>query len=125
VRDPLTHVWQPQPAAVHRQVAISPVNLEVVREGMMDCDASGGHGVGCGGRRAVRDRRQDRYRSGSRIKQGARYDESRLARKLRDHACSSRMRRPTPKIAIAVMVENAPWRLDRGTDRAPRCSITT
>ncbi|HRK79023.1 MAG TPA: penicillin-binding protein 2 [Thiobacillus sp.] len=107
VRDPLSHVWQPQPAVVHRQVAIDPANLEVVRAGMMDVMRPGGTAAvaATGAPYTIAGKTGTAQVVG--IKQGARYDEGRLARQHRDHALFiAYAPAENPAIAIAVMVEN-------------------
>jgi len=107
VRDPLSHVWQPQPAVVHRQVAIDPANLGVVRAGMMDVMRPGGtaSAAAAGAPYTIAGKTGTAQVVG--IKQGARYDESRLARQHRDHALFiAYAPAENPAIAVAVMVEN-------------------
>ena len=107
VRDPLTHVWQPQPGVVRGQVAIAPAHLAVVREGMMDVMRPGGTAAAAaaGAPYTIAGKTGTAQVVG--IKQGARYDASRLARQYRDHALFiAYAPADAPKIAIAVMVEN-------------------
>ncbi|OZA29443.1 MAG: penicillin-binding protein 2 [Hydrogenophilales bacterium 17-64-11] len=107
VRDPLNHVWQPQPAVVRRQVAIDPANLGVVRAGMMDVMRPGGTAsvAASGAPYTIAGKTGTAQVVG--IKQGARYDESRLARQHRDHALFiAYAPAENPTIAVAVMVEN-------------------
>ena len=107
VRDPLNHVWQPQPAVVRRQVAIDPENLGVVRAGMMDVMRPGGTAsvAAAGAPYTIAGKTGTAQVVG--IKQGARYDESRLARQHRDHALFiAYAPAENPTIAVAVMVEN-------------------
>lgn len=107
VRDPLTRVWQPQQPVVHGQVAFSPANLAVVRQGMIDVMRPGGtaSAAAAGAPYAIAGKTGTAQVVG--IKQGARYDASRLARQYRDHALFiAYAPAEDPKIAIAVMVEN-------------------
>lgn len=107
VRDPLNRVWQPQPAVVRRQVAIDPANLGVVRAGMMDVMRPGGTAsvAAAGAPYTIAGKTGTAQVVG--IKQGARYDEGRLARQHRDHALFiAYAPAENPTIAIAVMVEN-------------------
>jgi len=107
VRDPLSHAWQPQPAVVHRQVAIDPANLGAVRAGMMDVMRPGGtaSAAAAGAPYTIAGKTGTAQVVG--IKQGARYDESRLARQHRDHALFiAYAPAENPVIAVAVMVEN-------------------
>ena len=107
VRDPLSHVWQPQPGVARGQLAIDPANLEVVRAGMMDVMRPGGTAAAAaaGAPYTIAGKTGTAQVVG--IKQGARYDVSRLARQYRDHALFiAYAPADAPKIAIAVMVEN-------------------
>ncbi len=107
VRDPLTHVWQSQPGATRGQVPINPVNLEVVRQGMIDVMRPGGTAAAAaaGAPYVIAGKTGTAQVVG--IKQGAKYDAKRLARKLQDHALFiAYAPADNPKIAIAVMVEN-------------------
>ncbi len=107
VRDPLSHAWQPQPPAVRRQIAINPANLAVVREGMMDVLRPGGTASAAAAGAAYTIAGKTGTAQVVGIKQGARYDASRLARQYRDHALFIAYAPvEDPKIAIAVMVEN-------------------
>lgn len=107
VRDPLTHAWQQQPAVVRGQLAIKPENLEVVRAGMMDVMRPGGtaSAAAAGAPYSIAGKTGTAQVVG--IKQGARYDVSRLSRQFRDHALFVAFApAEDPKIAVAVMVEN-------------------
>ena len=107
VRDPLAHVWQPQPAAAARQLAIDPANLEVVRQGMIDVMRPGGtaSAAAAGAPYTIAGKTGTAQVIG--IKQGARYDASRTARQFRDHALFIAFApAEDPKIALAVLVEN-------------------
>ena len=107
VRDPLAHAWQPLPGRARKPVAITPAHLAVVREGMMDVMRPGGTAAAsaAGAPYAIAGKTGTAQVVG--IKQGARYDASRLARQHRDHALFIAYA-PTenPTIAVAVMVEN-------------------
>ncbi len=107
VRDPLSHVWQLQPTRVSGQVAITPAHLAAVREGMMDVMRPGGtaSAAAAGAPYTIAGKTGTAQVVG--IKQGARYDESRVARQHRDHALFiAYAPAEDPKIAVAVMVEN-------------------
>jgi penicillin-binding protein 2 len=107
VRDPLTHVWQLQPGAAGRQLAIDPANLELVRQGMMDVMRPGGtaSAAAAGAPYTIAGKTGTAQVVG--IKQGARYDASRLSRQYRDHALFIAFApAENPQIAVAVMVEN-------------------
>jgi penicillin-binding protein 2 len=107
VRDPRTHAWQPQSGAVRGTLKFAPANLEVVREGMMDVMRPGGTAAAAaaGASYAIAGKTGTAQVVG--IKQGARYDASRLARQHRDHALFiAYAPADAPTIAIAVMVEN-------------------
>jgi len=107
VRDPLDHTWQPQAGGARVQLAITPKHLEVVREGMMDVMRPGGTAVrsAAGAPYTIAGKTGTAQVVG--IKQGARYDASKLAREHLDHALFIAYA-PTenPTIVVAVMVEN-------------------
>ena len=107
VRDPRTHVWEPLPGAVRGAVAIDPAHLEAVREGMKDVMRPGGTAAraAAGAPYTIAGKTGTAQVVG--IKQGARYDASKLALQHRDHALFIAYA-PTenPTIAVAVMVEN-------------------
>jgi len=107
VRDPLDHAWQPQAGGARAQLAITPKHLEVVREGLMDVMRPGGTAArsAAGAPYTIAGKTGTAQVVG--IKQGARYDASRLAREHLDHALFIAYA-PTenPTIAVAVMVEN-------------------
>ena len=86
VRDPFTHVWQPQPVVVHEQVAIRPEDLAVVRQGMMDVMRPGGTGAAAAAGAAYTIAGKTGTAQVVGIKQGARYDAGSLSLKNRDHA---------------------------------------
>src|SRR5512139_1074320 len=107
IRDPLTHVWQPQAPVVRGQMAIKPEDLEVVREGMMDVMRPGGtaSAAAAGASYTIAGKTGTAQVVG--IKQGARYEAGQLARKNRDHALFiAYAPAENPTIAVAVMVEN-------------------
>ncbi|HQS80831.1 MAG TPA: penicillin-binding protein 2 [Thiobacillus sp.] len=107
VRDPVAHTWQPQPGGARAQLAITPKHLEAVREGMMDVMRPGGTAArsAAGAPYTIAGKTGTAQVVG--IKQGARYDADRLARKHLDHALFIAYA-PTenPTIVVAVMVEN-------------------
>lgn len=107
VRDPLTHVWQPQPVVVHEQLALKPEDLAVVRQGMMDAMRPGGTAAAAaaGAPYTIAGKTGTAQVVG--IKQGARYDAGSLSRKNRDHALFiAYAPAENPTIVVAVMVEN-------------------
>jgi penicillin-binding protein 2 len=107
VRDPFTHVWQPQPVVVHGQVMIDPENLAVVRQGMMDAMRPGGTAAAAaaGAPYTIAGKTGTAQVVG--IKQGARYDAKSLSRKNRDHALFiAYAPAENPTIVVAVLVEN-------------------
>ena len=107
VRDPVTHFWQPLAPALRGQIAIDPANLAVVREGMLDVTRPGGtaSASAAGAPYTIAGKTGTAQVVG--IKQGARYDASKLARQHRDHALFiAYAPADKPTIAIAVMVEN-------------------
>ena len=107
VRDPVTQAWQPLPAATKGQLAFDPGNLQAVREGMMAVTRPGGtaSASAAGAPYTIAGKTGTAQVVG--IKQGARYDASRLARQHRDHALFvAYAPAENPTIVVAVMVEN-------------------
>ncbi len=107
VRDPFTHVWQPQPVVVHEKLAIKPEDLAIVRQGMIDAMRPGGTAAAsaAGAPYTIAGKTGTAQVVG--IKQGARYDAGSLSRKNRDHALFIAFApAENPTIAVAVMVEN-------------------
>jgi penicillin-binding protein 2 len=107
VRDPLAHTWQLQPVESPAQIAIDPAHLAVVREGMMEVMRPGGtaSAAAAGAPYTIAGKTGTAQVVG--IKQGARYDASRLSRQYRDHALFiAYAPAENPTIAVAVMVEN-------------------
>jgi penicillin-binding protein 2 len=106
-RDPLARDWQPFPGAVRGQVVITPKHLELVREGMLDVMRPGGTAArsAAGASYTIAGKTGTAQVVG--IKQGAKYDASRLAREHQDHALFiAYAPAENPTIAVAVMVEN-------------------
>lgn len=107
VRDPHTHGWQQQSVAVPGRVAINPVSLEAVRQGMMDVMQPGGTAAGSAAGAAFTIAGKTGTAQVVGIKQGAKYDVKRLARKHQDHALFIAYAPvEDPTIVVAVMVEN-------------------
>jgi penicillin-binding protein 2 len=107
VRDPLTRTWQALPAATKGQLAFDPGNLRAVREGMIAVTNPGGTAsrAAAGAPYTIAGKTGTAQVVG--IKQGARYDASRLARKHLDHALFiAYAPAENPTIVVAVMVEN-------------------
>lgn len=107
VRDPLAHTWQPQPGGVRGQLAIAPANLAVVRQGLVDVMRPGGTAsrAAAGAPYTIAGKTGTAQVVG--IKQGARYEASRLSRQFRDHALFiAYAPAENPTIVVAVMVEN-------------------
>jgi penicillin-binding protein 2 len=107
MREPLETQWQPLPGVVRGQVAIKPENLAVVREGMLDVMRPGGTAArsAAGAPYTIAGKTGTAQVVG--IKQGATYDEKRLARQHRDHALFiAYAPAENPTIVVAVMVEN-------------------
>ncbi|OJZ17794.1 MAG: penicillin-binding protein 2 [Thiobacillus sp. 65-29] len=108
VRDPVTRTWAPvAPPPARPALAIAPAHLEVVRQGMLDVTRPGGTAAAsaAGAPYAIAGKTGTAQVVG--IKQGARYDASRLAREHRDHALFiAYAPADKPTLALAVMVEN-------------------
>jgi penicillin-binding protein 2 len=107
VRDPHTRTWTPQPGKVRDQLAITPAHLELVREGMLDVMRPGGTAAASAAGAAYTIAGKTGTAQVVGIRQGERYDASRLARKHLDHALFiAYAPAENPTIAIAVLVEN-------------------
>jgi penicillin-binding protein 2 len=107
MREPLAQDWQLIPGVVRGQVPITPAHLALVREGMMDVMRPGGTAArsAAGAPYAIAGKTGTAQVVG--IKQGAKYDASRLAREHRDHALFiAYAPAENPTIVVAVMVEN-------------------
>jgi penicillin-binding protein 2 len=107
VRDPLAHAWLPQPGVVRGQLAIAPAHLAAVRAGLMDVMRPGGtaSAAAAGAPYTIAGKTGTAQVVG--IKQGARYDASRLSKQYRDHALFiAYAPAENPTIVVAVMVEN-------------------
>lgn len=107
VRDPFTHVWQPQPVVVQAQLPFRPEDLAVVRQGMMDAMRPGGTAAAAaaGAPYTIAGKTGTAQVVG--IKQGARYDAGSLSVKNRDHALFiAYAPAENPTIVVAVLVEN-------------------
>jgi len=107
VRDPHARDWQPLPGRTRGQVAIAPAHLELVRAGMLDVMSPGGTAArsAAGAPYTIAGKTGTAQVVG--IRQGARYDASKLALKHRDHALFiAYAPAENPTIAVAVMVEN-------------------
>lgn len=107
VRDSHGRDWQPLPGRSRGQVAITPAHLDVVRAGMLDVMSPGGTAArsAAGAPYTIAGKTGTAQVVG--IRQGARYDASKLAREHRDHALFiAYAPADNPTIAVAVMVEN-------------------
>jgi penicillin-binding protein 2 len=107
VRDPLTHSWKPQPVAARGQLTITPEHLALVRQGMMDVMRPGGTAAASAAGAAYGIAGKTGTAQVVGIRQGARYDASKLARQHRDHALFiAYAPSENPTLAVAVLVEN-------------------
>lgn len=107
VRDPTGRDWQAIPPTVRRSVIIDPRNLDVVREGMLDVMRPGGTAAASAASAPYTIAGKTGTAQVVGIRQGARYDASKLAKHHRDHALFvAYAPADNPTIALAVMVEN-------------------
>ncbi|MHB1093748.1 penicillin-binding protein 2 [Thiobacillus sp.] len=107
VRDPFTHVWQPQPVVVQEQLPLKPEDLAVVRQGMMDAMRPGGTAAAAAAGAAYTIAGKTGTAQVVGVKQGARYDAGSLSLKNRDHALFiAYAPAENPTIVVAVLVEN-------------------
>lgn len=107
IRDPQTRTWQTQAPALRDRVAIDPGHLELVREGMLDVMRPGGTASAAAAGAAYTIAGKTGTAQVVGIRQGARYDASRLARRHLDHALFiAYAPADNPVIALAVVAEN-------------------
>ena len=107
VRDSHGRDWEPLPGRTRTQLGITPLHLEAVRAGMLDVMSPGGTAArsAAGAPYTIAGKTGTAQVVG--IRQGARYDASKLAREHRDHALFiAYAPADNPTIAVAVMVEN-------------------
>ncbi len=108
IRDPATRQWAPvAPMMPRSALAIAPAHLEVVHQGMLDVTRPGGTAAASAAGASYAIAGKTGTAQVVSIKQGARYDASRLAREHRDHALFiAYAPADKPTLALAVMVEN-------------------
>jgi penicillin-binding protein 2 len=107
VRDPVTRQWVPRPAAAQRRISLDSRNLERVRQAMIDVLKPGGTASAAGAGAPYLIAGKTGTAQVVRIRQHEKYDASRTASRNRDHALFVAFApADTPKIALAVLVEN-------------------
>ncbi len=106
-RDPVSGKVSHAAPQVMGKIPLSPRNLQLVREAMIDVMLPGGTAAGAGAGAPYLIAGKTGTAQVKSIKQGARYDEHRTAAHHRDHALFiAYAPADNPKIALAVMVEN-------------------
>lgn len=106
-RDPATGKTSFAAPEVIDQIDLTPEYLQLVREAMIDVTRPGGTAAGAGAGAAYLFAGKTGTAQVVGIKQNERYDEHRIASRLRDHALFIAFApADTPKIVVAVMVEN-------------------
>jgi penicillin-binding protein 2 len=89
------------------RIELKPEHLQLVREAMIDVTLPGGTAAVAGANAPYQFAGKTGTAQVIGIKQGARYDESKIARRHRDHALFVAFApADAPKIVVAVMVEN-------------------
>jgi penicillin-binding protein 2 len=107
IRDNKTGSMQPLPVEVVDKVEVAPYNAELVKQGMLDVTRPGGTAasIGAGAPYSIAAKTGTAQVVG--IKQGEKYDESKIDERHRDHALFiAYAPAEAPTIALAVIVEN-------------------
>lgn len=107
IQDALSSVVRPMPQVVTDHITLKPENVEIVRKGMEDVTQPGGTAVsvGAGAPYTVAAKTGTAQVVG--IKQGEKYDASKLDERHRDHALFiAYAPADDPQIALAIIVEN-------------------
>jgi penicillin-binding protein 2 len=106
-RDTMTGRITQNPPKIAAQLKLDPEHLRLVKEAMVDVTRPGGTAAGAGAGAEYLFAGKTGTAQVVGIKQGERYDESRVAARHRDHALFIAFApADDPKIVIAVMVEN-------------------
>ncbi|NWG86213.1 MAG: penicillin-binding protein 2 [Hydrogenophilaceae bacterium] len=106
-RDTLTGRIVEAPPKIAAQLQLDPEHLRLVKEAMVDVTRPGGTAAGAGAGAEYLFAGKTGTAQVVGIKQGERYNESRVAARHRDHALFiSFAPADDPKIVVAVMVEN-------------------
>ena len=105
--DPITGKTTYAAPQVVGKIPLSPRNMQLVQEAMIDVMLPGGTAAGAGAGAPYLIAGKTGTAQVKSIKQGARYDERNTARQHRDHALFiAYAPADNPKIVLAVMVEN-------------------
>ncbi|CAG0981257.1 penicillin-binding protein 2 [Methylophilaceae bacterium] len=107
IQETITGISRPVPLVATDRIELKPENIELVRKGMEDVTLPGGTAVavGAGAPYAVAAKTGTAQVVG--IKQGEKYDASKLDERHRDHALFiAYAPADDPRIALAVIVEN-------------------
>ncbi len=107
IQETASGINRPIPIATMDQIPLKPENIEIVKQGMMDVTVPGGTAasIGAGSPYAIAAKTGTAQVIG--IKQNEKWDESKVAERLRDHALFIAFApAEDPRIAVAVIVEN-------------------
>ena len=105
--DPASGRVTENPPRVLGRIEIKPAHLEVIRQAMVEVMEPGGTAAAAGAGMAYRMAGKTGTAQVKSIRQGERYDASRLAEQHRDHALFVAFApAEAPRIVVAVMVEN-------------------
>jgi penicillin-binding protein 2 len=107
IEETATGIKRPVPVITTDKVALDPENIEIVKRGMMDVTVPGGTAasIGAGSPYAIAAKTGTAQVIG--IKQNEKWDEDKVAERLRDHALFiAYAPAENPTIAVAVIVEN-------------------
>lgn len=107
IEEAATGINRPMPVVITDKIALKPENIAIVKQGMMNVTQPGGTAasVGAGSPYAIAAKTGSAQVVG--IKQNEKYDESKVAERLLDHALFiAYAPAEDPKIALAVIVEN-------------------
>jgi penicillin-binding protein 2 len=107
IEETATGIKRPVPVITTDKVILDPENIEIVKRGMMDVTVPGGTAasIGAGSPYAIAAKTGTAQVIG--IKQNEKWDEDKVAERLRDHALFiAYAPAENPTIAVAVIVEN-------------------
>lgn len=107
VQETATGINRPMPIVTMDRIPLDPEHVQIVKQGMTDVTVPGGTAasIGAGSPYAIAAKTGTAQVIG--IKQNEKWDESKVAERLRDHALFiAYAPAEDPKIAVAVIVEN-------------------
>ena len=107
IQETATGINRPKPIVTMDRIPLKPEHVEIVKQGMKDVTVPGGTAasIGAGSPYTIAAKTGTAQVIG--IKQNEKWDESKVAERLRDHALFiAYAPAEDPKIAVAVIVEN-------------------